>query len=32
MDGDKKLAFEEFQVLLLYVDSRMEINIQKGIF
>ncbi|CAD8173588.1 unnamed protein product [Paramecium octaurelia] len=32
MDGDKKLAFEEFQVLLLYVDNLMEINIQKGIF
>ncbi|CAD8095298.1 unnamed protein product [Paramecium sonneborni] len=32
MDGDKKLTFEEFQVLLLYVDNQMEINIQKGIF
>ncbi|CAD8178098.1 unnamed protein product [Paramecium octaurelia] len=32
MDGDKKLTFEEFQALLLYVDKQMEINIQKGIF
>ncbi|CAD8088776.1 unnamed protein product [Paramecium primaurelia] len=32
MDADKKLTFEEFQVLLLYVDNNMDINIQKGIF
>ncbi|CAD8097292.1 unnamed protein product [Paramecium sonneborni] len=32
IDGDKKLTFEEFQVLLLYVDNQMDINIQKGIF
>jgi DNA-binding cell septation regulator SpoVG len=32
MDGDHKLTFEEFQALLLYVNSFMDNEVQKAIF